>query len=688
MEGKGCGPMPNSQTLWPGWETVRMIGRGSFGAVYEINRQIFDDTEKAALKVISIPQNPDDIDEMYSDGYDEESITSTFQSHLKSIVAEYSLMRKLNGNANIVHCDDVKYVKHDDGIGWDIFIKMELLTSLSKSLSGVISEDTVVKVAIDMCKALELCCKQGIIHRDIKPQNIFVSENGDYKLGDFGIAKTVEKTMGGTKIGTPKYMAPEVYNNQPYGTSADIYSLGLVLYWMLNEKRMPFVPMPPAKLLADMEEEARNRRFSGESIPAPKNGSKVLQQIVLKACAYDPEERYPSAGAMLDDLNRLTAASSVGSRDHSDIAERKFSLPLESVDELATLGSDPERKEKQPPPAKKNLDKRPIAAVALACIGLLALILTLGFGGKDANNSDASAFPGVMEFNGHYYYIFDMPLENYEEAAAFCKNLGGHMADVNSEEENQFLYDYLCSMGYDYVFLGGNDIREDGIWEWESGEPFAYQNWNEGEPNNDLGGEDHLAMYRVLADGSWNDLTFAAPSYQAGTAQIGNLEASSYCTDSRKNCLVEYLVDGNPVTAWCTSDSDKGIGESALFEFEKMERLFGFTIHSGNQFDEQSFVCSRRPRTIRLVFGNGFAQTFELEDRVGEQFILFDSVVVTDSVKMVIDSAYGYDESEGIAVSEILFHTENRKTGFVCEWQDEKSAKSGASLYEAFMKVK
>ena len=62
---------------WPGWETVKLIGRGSFGAVYEIQRQVFADTEKAALKVISIPQNESDLDEMYSDGYDDESITSS-----------------------------------------------------------------------------------------------------------------------------------------------------------------------------------------------------------------------------------------------------------------------------------------------------------------------------------------------------------------------------------------------------------------------------------------------------------------------------------------------------------------------------------------------------------------------------------------------------------------------------------
>lgn len=310
---------------WPGWEAVRLIGRGSFGAVYEIQRKVFKDTESAALKVISIPQNSSDIEEMYNDGYDEESITSTFQSHLESIVAEYSLMRKMNGSANIVNCEDVRYVQHDDGIGWDIFIKMELLTPLAKSLPEKIDDSTVIKIAKDMCAALELCKKHDIVHRDIKPQNIFVSPNGDYKLGDFGIAKVVEKTMGGTKIGTYKYMAPEVYNNQPYGASADIYSLGLVLYWLLNDRRMPFLPPAPEKLKAGMEETARNRRLNGEQIPAPVHGSESLRRIILKACAFELSNRYHSAAEMLHDLNTLSETigiiSDTESEDVDDIDE-------------------------------------------------------------------------------------------------------------------------------------------------------------------------------------------------------------------------------------------------------------------------------------------------------------------------------------------------------------------------------
>ena len=97
----------DDQAVWPGWKTVRTLGNGSFGAVYEIERDVFGEKEKAALKVISIPQKSSDIDELYGEGYDDESITSTFQSYLKSIIAEYSLMRKMNGSANVVNCDDV-----------------------------------------------------------------------------------------------------------------------------------------------------------------------------------------------------------------------------------------------------------------------------------------------------------------------------------------------------------------------------------------------------------------------------------------------------------------------------------------------------------------------------------------------------------------------------------------------------
>ena len=295
----------DEKVKWPGWETVRLIGRGSFGGVYEIERDVFGHKEKAALKVITIPQSESDIDDLLSDGYDEESITTRFEGYLHDIVREYSMMADMKGCVNIVYCDDVKYIQHDNGIGWDIFIKMELLTPLTKALGKTVSDEQAIKIATDICSALAFCEKKNLLHRDIKPQNIFVSPDGTYKLGDFGIAKTAERTTSGTKTGTYKYMAPEVYNNQPYGSKADIYSLGLVLYWLLNERRTPFLPLPPQLPSASDEDRARTRRFSGETIPTPAHGSTELKRIVLKACAYDPKDRYQTADEMLHDLNTL-----------------------------------------------------------------------------------------------------------------------------------------------------------------------------------------------------------------------------------------------------------------------------------------------------------------------------------------------------------------------------------------------
>ncbi len=296
----------DGKSLWPGWETVRLIGRGSFGNVYEIEKNDdFGTLSKAALKVITIPHDENEIDDLLRDGSSKESIIKRYEDYVHDIVREYTMMSKMRGCANIVFCDDIKYFRHDDGIGWDICIKMELLTPLNKALSTTVNDNQVIRIGKDLCKALYYCGKRNVLHRDIKPQNIFLATDGTCKLGDFGIAKTAERTTSGTKAGTYNYMAPEVYNSRPYGGKADIYSLGLVLYWLLNERRTPFLPLPPKTPTYSDEESAMVRRFSGEPIPAPAHGSDALKRIVLKACAYNPEDRYPNAEAMLRDLEAL-----------------------------------------------------------------------------------------------------------------------------------------------------------------------------------------------------------------------------------------------------------------------------------------------------------------------------------------------------------------------------------------------
>ena len=86
-----------NKVSWPGWQVVRKIGNGSFGSVYEIQRDVFGELERAALKVITIPQSRSDIDELLNEGYDEASVTERFRGYLQDIAKEYSLMAKNEG---------------------------------------------------------------------------------------------------------------------------------------------------------------------------------------------------------------------------------------------------------------------------------------------------------------------------------------------------------------------------------------------------------------------------------------------------------------------------------------------------------------------------------------------------------------------------------------------------------------
>ena len=309
----------NVRLPWPGWTVVKYLGEGGYGRVYEIERELSGIKEQAALKVVSRPADDAEIEACYENGYDQASMKASYQEELQRYVKEYQLMKELQGQTNIVSCDDFAVVPRKDGIGGQIFIRMELLTPLKKAtMQSMLSESEVIRLGKDICKALMLCEARHIIHRDIKPENILVSKFGDYKLGDFGVARVQDHTTKATKMGTHGYAAPEVEHGQEYGKEADIYSLGITLYWLLNNRRMPFLNADES-VRAMKEQEALRRRYEGEKLPAPKNGSAKLKQVVLKACAYRPEDRYRSAQELYDALSELSGG-------HTDTASYRKSV--------------------------------------------------------------------------------------------------------------------------------------------------------------------------------------------------------------------------------------------------------------------------------------------------------------------------------------------------------------------------
>jgi len=293
--------------VFDNWKIKRKIGEGSFGQVFEIQRQDFGETYHAALKVITVPQSEVEFQSALEEGMTQRQAEQYFYSIVEDIVREFAIMSRLKGTANVVSYEDHRVVRKDSGVGWDILIRMELLHPLLPyAYQHPLSRRNIIQLGIDMCKALELCQKYNIIHRDIKPENIFVNDNGDFKLGDFGIARTIEKTMSGlSKKGTYSYMAPEVYRGADYGFGVDIYSLGIVLYRLLNKNRVPFLPPAPEPITFNSRELALAKRMGGEQIPKPFYAEGRLAEIVLKASAYDPKDRYSSPAQMRQELEAI-----------------------------------------------------------------------------------------------------------------------------------------------------------------------------------------------------------------------------------------------------------------------------------------------------------------------------------------------------------------------------------------------
>ena len=284
-------------SAWPEWKIVEKIGEGSFGKVYKARRTEQGKTFYSAIKVITIPSNAGELSSVRSENPDEQSVKEYFYSLVEECIQEVNTMEYFRGNSHVVSVEDYKVMEYLDDIGWDIYIRMEYLTSFLDYCAGrALTEEDVIHLGIDLCKALEYCQCQNIIHRDIKPENIFVSRFGEFKLGDFGIARELDRTMSGlSKKGTFSYMAPEMYRGEAYDARVDIYSLGIVLYKLRNHNRLPFISLKKQLITYRDKEEALNRRMAGEKLPVPAEAGEAFAEVIFKACAYDRHDRYESA---------------------------------------------------------------------------------------------------------------------------------------------------------------------------------------------------------------------------------------------------------------------------------------------------------------------------------------------------------------------------------------------------------
>ncbi len=300
--------------VFQNWIVTKRIGSGASGIVYEVKKTDGFIENTSVLKVIYIPQDEYVKRQLAMEGMQPEEVTSYIRNIVDTLVEEIKIMVSFKEFPYIVRCEDHDLYRSDDESKWCILIRMEKLISLPEyQINHDLTEQNILKLAVNMTKTLGLFAQNGgIIHRDIKPQNIFVSPYGDYKLGDFGIARICDATVTTlSRKGTEEYMAPEVYWNERYDASVDIYSLGLVLYQALNHNRLPFLPLTGSYTAMDRHQ-AFIKRIRGKSeLPSPVDASPSFARIILKMCAYDPDDRYKTAPELLDDLLKVVPSETI-----------------------------------------------------------------------------------------------------------------------------------------------------------------------------------------------------------------------------------------------------------------------------------------------------------------------------------------------------------------------------------------
>ncbi len=161
----------------------------------------------------------------------------------------------------------------------------------------------------------------------------------------------------------------------------------------------------------------------------------------------------------------------------------------------------------------------------------------------DSRNIDSKDIPNdSVEYQGHYYYLYDIDeISNYEEELKYCQDRNGYLATITTQEENDFLYDYIKQQGYESAYFGLSDSEEEGVWKWCNGEPVSYTNWSTGEPNNGeensiVRDENYAMLYEKNLVGTWNDGDFSDNTENGGKAFICEWGAYSYGIElSNKN---------------------------------------------------------------------------------------------------------------------------------------------------------
>src|SRR5246500_3922348 len=250
------------------YEILALLGQGGMGAVYKARDKELD--RLVALKIIrpELTTNPE--------------ILKRFKQEL--ILARQVTHRNVIRIFDLGQADGFKFITME-------YLEGQDLRALLRE-KGKLEPAEAAKIILQICRALEVAHGEGVIHRDLKPQNIMLDANGRAYVMDFGIARSAYlpgMTQTGALVGTPEYMSPEQAKGEKLDERSDLFSLGVIFYELVIGQSPFYSETPLATLWKRMQEKAKPLCEVDPAIP------KALSDIVAKAMEIEPENRFASA---------------------------------------------------------------------------------------------------------------------------------------------------------------------------------------------------------------------------------------------------------------------------------------------------------------------------------------------------------------------------------------------------------
>ncbi|MBP0967468.1 MAG: leucine-rich repeat protein, partial [Oscillospiraceae bacterium] len=319
------------QPLWGRWERKEQLASAPDCLTYRLESRRMNRTESAVLKIIPLTAS-----RAY---FNDEQKQAQIVKAKERTERESDLLFRMQECPNIVTYQDeaLKELKADGQLeGYAYLIRMEQLDCLTdriRSHSYDLTEANVRALAMDLAKALAYAHAQGIMHRNIQPDKIFLSGSGTAKLGGFRVPNRTGARR--PMQDSDAYTAPEIVyakSADEFTPQADIYALGVCLYQLMNEMYLPF------EKECDPDE-AWDMRMNGEPFAMPENTSPAFCTIIRKCCAFDPAERYQSAEQLIEDLiiRKMPAQTANTSRESEEEAGLREPAKAEPVRKRAAF---------------------------------------------------------------------------------------------------------------------------------------------------------------------------------------------------------------------------------------------------------------------------------------------------------------------------------------------------------------